>query len=223
MSQAVVQSAGVLLLRNWQEVSTLFIEYIRKSPSSTYLNVNSIFVRYEHQKDTGNLSHIHLILQINWKVLSEEEKVFVKDLIRASIVDIVIVEEYQSFIDEGIYRSMGDYNDMVKDTTKFLPHHYNPRYLMQIGPGPNDFRCRKLNNRIITKDNTKHMFQKIPNYYSLECVKWLIKIGVTTPSLCTRSDEDYAAPIKYNLSFFCLTIGVSSLKHFVAQQGFRVG
>ena len=133
VTQAVVQAVAVLLLRNWQEVSTLFIEYLRKSPSSPYCNVNSMFVRYEYQKDTGNLSHIHLILEINWKVLSEEEKAFVKDLIRASIVDIVRAEEYQSFIDESIFRSMDDHDDMIKDATKFLTHHCNSRCLMRTG------------------------------------------------------------------------------------------
>jgi hypothetical protein len=42
----------------------LFVVYIRKSPSSPFHRVNSTFVHWEYQKDAGNLSHIHLILEV---------------------------------------------------------------------------------------------------------------------------------------------------------------
>jgi predicted GIY-YIG superfamily endonuclease len=197
---AIIQASAGLLLRNWQEVSTLFVDYLRKSPSSPYRRVNSIFVRYEYQKDAGNLSHIHLILEISWKLLSDEEKEFVKDLIRSSIVDVVRTEELQSYFDEGIFTSIDEYKDMVHDASKFLPHHCSPRCLMRTGPGPNDFRCRKLNNRLISNNNTKHTFKKLPNDYSSECINKLIKIGIASP-ICVNADG-YEQPIQYNLPFF---------------------
>ena len=61
----MLQASAGLFLRNWQEVRKLFIDYIRKSPTSPYNKVLSIFARDEYQKDGGNLSHIYLILQVD--------------------------------------------------------------------------------------------------------------------------------------------------------------
>ena len=47
---SVSQASSGLLLRIWQEVCTLFLEYLRKSPSSPYKSVLSIFARFEYQK-----------------------------------------------------------------------------------------------------------------------------------------------------------------------------
>ena len=64
VQDAMSQASSVLLFCNWKEVSKLFIDYIQKSPSSPFKRVGGIFTRYEYQKDVGNLSHIHLILQV---------------------------------------------------------------------------------------------------------------------------------------------------------------
>ena len=42
--EAVTKAASTLLLRNWQEVSKLFVEYLYKSPSSPFGRVGGIFV-----------------------------------------------------------------------------------------------------------------------------------------------------------------------------------
>ena len=44
------QASSNLLLRVWQEVCELFLTYLRKSPSSPYKKVSSIFARFEYQK-----------------------------------------------------------------------------------------------------------------------------------------------------------------------------
>ena len=85
----MVQAGGVLLLRIWEEVTTLFLHFIMKSPHSPYKSVLSMFARKEYQEVTGNLSHIHLMLEVNWKKLNEDETKFVKDLCRCSLMDIV--------------------------------------------------------------------------------------------------------------------------------------
>ena len=74
MNIALQQASGGLFLRIWEEVSKLFLDYLKKSKSSPYKNVFAIFARKEYQKDKGNLSHTHLMLKINWEKLSEEEK-----------------------------------------------------------------------------------------------------------------------------------------------------
>ena len=198
--EAMIQASAGLLLRNWQETTMLFINYIRKSPSSPFKKVNSIFVRYEYQKDVGNLCHLHLILEVNWKALSESETSFVKDLIRASILDIVRTNEVQALIDEGIFQSMDNYEGMISDAEKYLPHKCSQRCQMRTGPGPNDFRCRKLNNRLITEDNTKHTFKTLPNEWSFDCLQRLIKVGIVLP-LCVNADG-YQAPVQFTMDFF---------------------
>lgn len=198
IKEAVLQASGVLLLRNWQEVCKLFIDYLRKSPSSPYKSVLSIFARNEYQKEVGNLSHIHLMLQIYWRLLNESQTAFVKDLIRASVLEIVRTSEVQTLLDEGIFKSMDDYQDMMKDARKFLPHICNPRCLARVGP--DQYRCRKLNNLKVTTDNTKHVFKDLPNNFSHECVNRLIKCGLAQP-LCINAD-DFQAPVNYLIPFF---------------------
>ena len=67
----------------------LFIDYLRKSPSSPYENVISIFSDKEYQKYIDNLIHIHLTLKINLKLLTEAKLAFVKYLIQYYILEIV--------------------------------------------------------------------------------------------------------------------------------------
>ena len=89
IEEALLSSAGGLFLRIWEETFLLFIEYLRKSPSSPFKRLNAIFARKEYQSKQGNLSHSHLIAELKWSVMSEEEKEFVNDLIRADIFEIV--------------------------------------------------------------------------------------------------------------------------------------
>ena len=79
------------------------MDYLRKSPASPYKTVLSIFARNKYQKGADNLSHIHLILLVDWEMMSWEQKSFFKDLIRASILDIVRPNETQTLIDEDTF------------------------------------------------------------------------------------------------------------------------
>ena len=102
------QASGGLFLRIWQEISKLFIDYLKKSTSSPFKHVLSIFARIEYQKDRGNISHTHLMAKIVWEKLSAEEKEFLNDLIRASVIDVVRVDEVQKLIEHGIIKSIYD-------------------------------------------------------------------------------------------------------------------
>ena len=194
--KAMSQASSTLLLRNWQEVSKLFVEYLQKSPSSPFRRVGGIFIRYEYQKDAGNLSHIHLILQVKWEELTPEEKDFMDDIIRASKNEIVRPEEIQRLIDEGIFKSHEDWYEMQELTEKFLPHVCNERCQMRVDSsgGSNDTKCRKLNNNKISPDITKHSFIELPRNWSKECIDRLVKIGLAE----VISNEE----IKYHHDFF---------------------
>lgn len=201
VEEALIQSAAVLLVRNWQEVMDLFLTYLRKSPTSPFRKVESIFVRHEYQKDRGNLSHIHLILEVKWKDLSPEEEGFVEDLIRASILDIVRTEEVESLINEGIFKSLEEYHKMIKYAMKFLPHRCHAGCLVRVGPGPSDFICKKVNNRLKSSDPTKHMFKESSSNWSQECIDRLVKIGLAEEVIDENSEECEKA-VKFHHSYF---------------------
>jgi hypothetical protein len=174
--KAMRQASAPLLCRNWQEVTKILIHYLRKSTSSPFKRALSIFARCEYQKDVGNLSHIHLILEVNWKVLNPEEKKYIKDLIRCSIFDIVRPNEIESLINEGVFECIEDHRDMMKDAERFLPHKCSSRCQACIAPGV--FRCRKPNNLQMTTDNTKHVFKPLPNSLSDSCIERLVACGL---------------------------------------------
>ena len=46
--ESMIQAGGVLLLRIWEEISKLFLEYIMKSSYSPYKTVLSLFARKEY-------------------------------------------------------------------------------------------------------------------------------------------------------------------------------
>ena len=193
---AMSQASSTLLLRNWQEISKLFVEYLYKSLTSPFRRVGGIFVRYEYQKDAGNLSHIHLILQVLWDELTDCEKEFMQDIIRASKNEIVRPAEVQQLIDEGIFKSFGEWHQMQNLAEKFLPHVCNERCQMRVSSsgGPNDTKCRKLNNNKISDDITRHTFMDLPRNWSSDCVERLVKIGLAE---IVSNDE-----IKYHHDFF---------------------
>ena len=120
-------------------MSELFINHLRKNLSSPLKRVNSIFIRREYHKDAGNISHIHSILEILWINLNEALNKRVKYLIRASIIDTVDSNEVQYFIDRGIFEFIDDHRATIEGSKIFLPQRCNPRCLMRIVPGPNDF------------------------------------------------------------------------------------
>ena len=67
----------------------IFLDYIKHSPSTPFGSVLSFFARCEYQKDVGNLSHIHLILEVDHAKLNSEQTNFVEDLIHTTIPEIV--------------------------------------------------------------------------------------------------------------------------------------
>eukprot|EP00957_Ditylum_brightwellii_P143419 10926310-Ditylum_brightwellii.AAC.1 len=83
------------------------------------------------------------------------------DLIRAGILDIVWPGEVQHFINDGIFESVDDVDKVLNLAKHILPHICNPRCLARVGE--NMFHCRKLNNLLISKDNTKHTYKPLPN------------------------------------------------------------
>lgn len=61
---ACIQASCVPMVRNWMEVSELYMHYIAKSPERPLGKVKKIWWRHEYQETKGNLSHIHCLIWI---------------------------------------------------------------------------------------------------------------------------------------------------------------
>ena len=87
IKRALNQSASVLFLRVWEEVSAIFIDYLSNITSSLFLKMLVVFVRKEYQADVGNISYIHLLGK--FCQLSEQSRTELFDLIRNNVVGII--------------------------------------------------------------------------------------------------------------------------------------
>jgi predicted GIY-YIG superfamily endonuclease len=194
---ATVQASSGLLLRIWQEVCQLFLDYLRKSPSSPYKEVLSIFARNEYQAKAGNLSHIHLMLEVDWKKMTEEQTKYVNDLCRCSILDIVKPSEIKHLIEDGTFKTVDDWHDTVDDATKFLGHKCNSRCLRKTADG--SFKCRKIDYLKASEDNTRHTYNRFNEDLSDDCIKRLLQIGMI--EIKDENEHGFKYPYKCRLSF----------------------
>ena len=71
---AMIEASAGMLLRCWEEVFLLFINYLRKSKSSPFKKLSAIFARKEYQTSKGNLSHSHMMVALDYKLMSIDEK-----------------------------------------------------------------------------------------------------------------------------------------------------
>ena len=187
---ALDQSAAGLLLRNWMEIRKLFLEYLIESPTCPFSPVSSMFARDEYQGDTGNLSHIHLMLALKYEVMSRSLQDKLNDLVRASICDIVRPDEVQEFINNGLFKTVDDLDILMEDASRTLSHScVNRRCLkrVRVEGFPDKMICKKINNLKISKDNTDHTYIALPANVSAECLKKLIGINILK---ATETDDD---------------------------------
>ena len=179
IDEAMRQSAAGLMLRIWEEVSKLFLDFLTTSPHSPYKNINATFARREYQSNSGNLAHSHIILAVDWEVLSTEEKQFVENLACGSAFDVVKSCDIQKYIDLNLISSRSDVEVLVDNATLFLTHKCNNRCLVKTADG--NFRCRMPKYIFMTNDNTKQNFVNLPNSISDQCWDRLYKIGIANP------------------------------------------
>jgi hypothetical protein len=198
---AMAQAGSGLFLRNWQEICQLLVDYLRYSPRSPFKRVGSIFSRNEYQKDVGNLSHIHLILQVLWDLLNESELEFMEELIRADIISVVKSEEIRDLIKEGLFKVPEDVVGAVHDAFTFLCHKCSERCQEMVAPGL--YRCRKPNYGHMTPDPTKNVFLSLPNTFPPACLETLQRIGLA--HIPQPDQNGYQCPPIFHHKFFTPT------------------
>ena len=108
-------------------------------------------------------------------LLSQEQKAFVDDLVRASVLDVVRLDEVTKMIENSVYKSVDDWFDMQNDTNMFLGHICNSRCLRRTAD--RKFKCRKLNNlKELFLIHTKYLLtlpDEIGNLANLEVLSML--------------------------------------------------
>ena len=60
LQKAMEEASGIILLRNWIEIRTLILKYLKNHKSFIGCKASDLFGRDEYQKDKGNLPHTHL-------------------------------------------------------------------------------------------------------------------------------------------------------------------
>ena len=117
------QAASGLLWRAWNESCWIFLDFLNSNPSSPIKSVSSLFAWHENQSKAGNLPHIHAMIKIIWNSLTNQDKQFVNDCVRASVLDIVKVHELQCLVDEGLLNDVCEVSKITNLAKKY--YHIN--------------------------------------------------------------------------------------------------
>ena len=197
IDNSINQAASGLMLRIWEEVSQLFLEFITKSPHSPFKRVHATFSRREYQSFSGNLSHAHIILAIHWSALTTEEREFVKNLAKGSIFDVVKSEDIEKYKEMRLISSSEDVHKRIEDGALFLTHRCNNRCMVKNNDGT--LRCRLPKYIHLTPDCTRPHFIDLPVTISDECWDRLNKIDVANSVFNEKKERNV---FKCTINFF---------------------
>ena len=197
IDKAVIQASSGLILRIWEEVSQLFLQYLTESEHSPWKKVAAMFARREYQSESGNVAHSHIILAVDEDQLSDEELEFVNNLAVGSIFDVVKCDDVEDYIKRGIIEHPDDIDDLVTNAALFLSHTCSDRCKVKCSDG--SLRCRVPNYMRMTKDNTKQSFCDINIQISDECWSRLHQIGLANTILDNNGDRN---KFKSSLDYF---------------------
>ena len=95
-------------------------DFFRHSPPSPFGSALFMFARWEYQKGLGNLSHIHLIIEVDYSKLNSEQTNFVDDLIFTTITENVRSEDVQKMIEDKIFQNIDSVFNMQKMLRNFF-------------------------------------------------------------------------------------------------------
>jgi len=171
------ESSCIALLRQWMEVSEIFMTYISKSDEHSLGKVQDIWWRHEYQTAKANLSHIHALIRL----AETESEAVILDHICGMIGDLIRPEEAEQFIAEGILRDMDDYFETRELARKVLQHSCTQHCLERIGPGETDLHCRSVCSRLASSDPTRHCMQTIHVNHSPSATMVMAELGLCQP------------------------------------------
>ena len=196
IERAMHQAASGLFLRVWEEVSAIFIDYLKNSDSSPFTNMIANFARKEYQASKGNLSHIHFLGKCDI-----EDHDLLYELVRNNVIDIIKPDEINALIEEGVINHEDDVLEIQLDGLTYLIHTCNAR--CQVPNKDGVLVCRATNFQK-SKENTKHVHDPLPNNFSKPCLQRLEKAGLLDLEtneigeiISFKSEHDYLHPKKH--------------------------
>ena len=195
IEMALIEAAAGLFLRVWEEVSSIFIDYLKNSKSSPFTSLISMFARKEYQADAGNLSHIHFLGKLVFE-MSPDDKQKLLDLIRNNVIDIVRPDDIEKLIQEGYIKHEDDAIEVQNDGNTYLIHHCNARCLVPDSNGI--LRCR-VNNFRMSQDNTRQSFIALPNEFSDTCLK---RLEISGLAALERNEDGEIVSFQSELDYF---------------------
>ena len=172
---SINRMGSIVLLRNWMEVSEIWMTYLLKSLEKPLGDVWRIWWRHEYQDTMGNLSHIHALL---WCLKAAEDLKVMLDRIRAMTLDLVRQEELDELIDQGFLEDVNEVNSVIEKAGKVLLHVCSYRCVNRIGPEEHDITCRAVKNFIETSDPFHHVFSDINVTHSKAAMDILEKLNL---------------------------------------------
>ena len=173
LKKSIIQSSAVIMLRNWMEVSSIWMNYITTSTERPLGNVKQIWWRHEYQDTKGNLSHIHALVWTESEPIKQT-----LNRIRGSTIDLINTEELDLLLEEKILQSPLDLQKIKELAMKLLRHVCNERCKKRTGPNNNDVKCRVTNNGIENPTPNFHHFKEFEVQYSQNCTQILMELGL---------------------------------------------
>jgi len=171
--KAAKQAACVSMVRNWMEVSEIYMHYLAKSPERPLGKVKKIWWRHEYQDSSGNLSHIHCLI---WTEDDDEQVILSR--IRGSVADLFRMDDVETLLERGVIDRAEDIYKLRDSARSIQFHTCNKRCLRRTGPGPDDFQCRVPSTMMESPCPTKHCFKTVEPRHCQAALDVLKELGV---------------------------------------------
>lgn len=180
--RAMEDASGPVLLRNWIQTRSIFLEQLMKRVHRFGGKIVDLFCRDEYQSKSGNLPHIHFVLIIDKSEMGPHADEILMDIIRTSPMSIVRPDELEAYLADGSLKSVDDLDHVAHLAAMLLAHRCNDRCKRRVGEGdgPENFKCRKLHNVRDTPDCGSHQFIDMPHPFKQEFNEMMEDIGMCT-------------------------------------------
>jgi hypothetical protein len=115
--QSILAGSSVYMLRQWMEVSMLYMRYITYSDKRPLGKVKKIWWRHEYQDTMGNLSHIHSLIWLEKEPLSVTQ-----DRIQGSLATLIRSDEIDTLIEQGLAADEQEIAFILDEASRILKH-----------------------------------------------------------------------------------------------------
>ena len=178
----------------------MILRYFRDH--DTFLGKNlALFSRDEYQAEARNVFHEHLVFAAKKGAMDEGSIDKLRDLIRASVLEVIKPDEIKPLMDRGLLSSVDHYHELIGEVKRYLSHKCNPRCLRRIqikpGDGPECFRCRKPHPLRDSPDPTTHQYIKMKFPFYQSCIDALERCGIV--------DVVSEHELEFKHAYFCST------------------